>query len=234
MEFLFPVSTPHCPRSRACPTPCSTSLPLAAPRSIFTVSRSAAAWRMPRASPNPSAAARPISPSGRPGSACARRVITRVGDEAFGRFIREQLTREGVDVTGVATDPEAPHCTRHSRRARSQHLPADLLSRGLRRRRARRDRHRRSLHPQRLRDRRHRHAFRAGKLRRRPAQGDAHRHAKQAAGSSSTSTTAPIFGASPAMAAATSAISPPTRSASICKPSFPIATSSSAPRRRCT
>ena len=33
-------------------------------------------------------------------------VITRVGDEAFGRFIREQLTREGVDVTGVATDPK--------------------------------------------------------------------------------------------------------------------------------
>ncbi|MFZ2103361.1 MAG: 5-dehydro-2-deoxygluconokinase, partial [Oricola sp.] len=33
-------------------------------------------------------------------------LITRVGDEAFGRFIREQLIREGVDVGGVATDPE--------------------------------------------------------------------------------------------------------------------------------
>jgi 5-dehydro-2-deoxygluconokinase len=33
-------------------------------------------------------------------------VITRVGDEAFGRFIREQLQREGVDVRGVATDPK--------------------------------------------------------------------------------------------------------------------------------
>jgi 5-dehydro-2-deoxygluconokinase len=33
-------------------------------------------------------------------------LITRVGDEAFGRFIREQLVREGVDVTGVATDPK--------------------------------------------------------------------------------------------------------------------------------
>jgi 5-dehydro-2-deoxygluconokinase len=32
-------------------------------------------------------------------------LITRVGDEAFGRFIREQLQREGVDVRGVATDP---------------------------------------------------------------------------------------------------------------------------------
>jgi 5-dehydro-2-deoxygluconokinase len=31
-------------------------------------------------------------------------LITRVGDEAFGRFIREQLIREGVDVSGVATD----------------------------------------------------------------------------------------------------------------------------------
>ncbi|MCJ8518627.1 5-dehydro-2-deoxygluconokinase [Pseudorhizobium tarimense] len=33
-------------------------------------------------------------------------VITRVGDEHMGRFIREQLVVEGVDVTGVKTDPE--------------------------------------------------------------------------------------------------------------------------------
>ncbi|EJN06006.1 5-dehydro-2-deoxygluconokinase [Phyllobacterium sp. YR531] len=33
-------------------------------------------------------------------------VITRVGDEHMGRFIREQLVREGVDVRGVAADPE--------------------------------------------------------------------------------------------------------------------------------
>lgn len=33
-------------------------------------------------------------------------VITGVGDEHMGRFIREQLTREGVDVRGVKTDPE--------------------------------------------------------------------------------------------------------------------------------
>jgi 5-dehydro-2-deoxygluconokinase len=33
-------------------------------------------------------------------------VITRVGDEHMGRFIREQLVREGVDVTGVHTDPQ--------------------------------------------------------------------------------------------------------------------------------
>jgi len=33
-------------------------------------------------------------------------LITRVGDEHMGRFIREQLIREGVDVRGVITDPE--------------------------------------------------------------------------------------------------------------------------------
>ena len=33
-------------------------------------------------------------------------VITRVGDEHMGRFIREQLLAEGVDVRGVITDPE--------------------------------------------------------------------------------------------------------------------------------
>ncbi len=33
-------------------------------------------------------------------------VITRVGDEHMGRFIREQLRAEGVDVRGVLTDPE--------------------------------------------------------------------------------------------------------------------------------
>jgi len=32
-------------------------------------------------------------------------LITRVGDEAMGRFIREQLAREGVDTRGVHTDP---------------------------------------------------------------------------------------------------------------------------------
>ena len=33
-------------------------------------------------------------------------VVTRVGDEHMGRFIREQLLAEGVDVRGVITDPE--------------------------------------------------------------------------------------------------------------------------------
>ncbi|MFL5117012.1 MAG: 5-dehydro-2-deoxygluconokinase [Microvirga sp.] len=33
-------------------------------------------------------------------------LVTRVGDEHFGRFIREQLMREGVDTRGVKTDPK--------------------------------------------------------------------------------------------------------------------------------
>ena len=33
-------------------------------------------------------------------------LITRVGDEHMGRFIREQCAREGVDVAGVRTDPK--------------------------------------------------------------------------------------------------------------------------------
>mgnify|MGYP002776999222 FL=1 len=33
-------------------------------------------------------------------------LITRVGDEHMGRFVREELAREGVDTRGVATDPD--------------------------------------------------------------------------------------------------------------------------------
>lgn len=33
-------------------------------------------------------------------------LLTRVGDDHFGRFIREELGREGVDTRGVKTDPE--------------------------------------------------------------------------------------------------------------------------------
>ena len=33
-------------------------------------------------------------------------LLTRVGGDHFGRFIREELAREGVDTAGVATDPE--------------------------------------------------------------------------------------------------------------------------------
>ena len=33
-------------------------------------------------------------------------LITRVGDEQMGRFVREQMIREGVDVTGITIDPQ--------------------------------------------------------------------------------------------------------------------------------
>ena len=33
-------------------------------------------------------------------------VITAVGDEHMGRFIREELVREGVNIRGVKTDPD--------------------------------------------------------------------------------------------------------------------------------
>jgi len=33
-------------------------------------------------------------------------MLTRVGDEQMGRFVREQLSREGVDVSHVGTDPD--------------------------------------------------------------------------------------------------------------------------------
>ena len=33
-------------------------------------------------------------------------LVTRVGDEPMGRFIREQLAREGIDTGSVKTDPE--------------------------------------------------------------------------------------------------------------------------------
>ncbi len=33
-------------------------------------------------------------------------VITRVGDEQLGRYVREQMTREGVNTDGIVTDPQ--------------------------------------------------------------------------------------------------------------------------------
>ncbi len=41
-------------------------------------------------------------------------VITGVGDEQLGRFIREQLQREGVALDGVKTDPDAADRARHA------------------------------------------------------------------------------------------------------------------------
>ncbi|HEY7765684.1 MAG TPA: PfkB family carbohydrate kinase, partial [Aestuariivirgaceae bacterium] len=33
-------------------------------------------------------------------------IVTRVGDEQMGRFIREQMAREGVTLDGIVTDPK--------------------------------------------------------------------------------------------------------------------------------
>lgn len=35
-------------------------------------------------------------------------VVSRVGDDGFGRFLRNELTQHGVDATAVETDPDAP------------------------------------------------------------------------------------------------------------------------------
>ena len=73
-------------------------------------------------------------------------LITRVGDEHMGRFIREELAREGVDVRGVQTDPERLTALVLLGIRDDKQFPADLLPRELRRHGAVRRRHRRGLH----------------------------------------------------------------------------------------
>ena len=36
-------------------------------------------------------------------------MLSRVGNEHMGRFVREALAKEGVDVSHVATDPDCTH-----------------------------------------------------------------------------------------------------------------------------
>ena len=74
------------------------------------------------ASRSTSAARPPTSPAGTARLGLKSALITRVGDEHMGRFIREQLAREGVDVRGVEDRPRAADragAARHPRRARS-------------------------------------------------------------------------------------------------------------------
>ena len=73
-------------------------------------------------------------------------MLTRVGDEHNGRFVRETLAAEGVDVGARHDRPEAPHRARVPRHPRPRHLPARLLPRPLRRHGPARERHRRRLH----------------------------------------------------------------------------------------
>ena len=70
-------------------------------------------------------------------------VITGVGDEHMGRFVREELERHGVETRGREDRRRAADRARHPRHPRQAHLPADLLPRELRRQRAHRGRHRR-------------------------------------------------------------------------------------------
>ena len=73
-------------------------------------------------------------------------MLTRVGDEHNGRFVRETLAAEGVDVSHVSDRPAAPHRAGVPLHQGPRHLPAHLLSPRLRR-----------------------HGDRAGGLRRRPS-----------------------------------------------------------------
>ena len=59
-------------------------------------------------------------------------LITRVGDEHMGRFIREQCAREGVDVEGVRTDPVRLTALVLLGIRDEKTFPAHLLSRELR------------------------------------------------------------------------------------------------------
>ncbi len=105
-------------------------------------------------------------------------VITRVGDEHMGRFIREQLVREGVDVRGRAYRSAAADLAGAAGRARRARLSADLLSRQLRRLRLGRKRHRRGIRLPRTRGARYRHAFRATGFGGGAAPGHRHRPAR--------------------------------------------------------
>ena len=64
-------------------------------------------------------------------------MLTRVGDEHNGRFVRETLAAEGVDVSHVTHRPQAPHRAGVPRHPGPRHLPAGVLPRPLRRHGAR-------------------------------------------------------------------------------------------------
>ena len=83
----------------------STSSASAASPSTSTRSRSARGWRTSRASPSTSAARRPTPRSAARGSGLTAGLISRVGDDAIGRFLVETIAREGCDVSHVSVDP---------------------------------------------------------------------------------------------------------------------------------
>ena len=109
-------------------------------------------------------------------------LVTRVGDEAMGRFIREQMVREGVATQGIVTDPERLTALVILGVRDEDSFPlifyrdncADMALDGRR--------HRRGLHRLGRRRRRHRHAFFAREHRRRAEEGDPHRQGERPQG----------------------------------------------------
>ena len=69
-------------------------------------------------------------------------LLTRVGADHMGRFIREQLAREGVDVSVGPYRSRSADRAGHPRHSRPRAIPADLLPRELRGHGARSRRHR--------------------------------------------------------------------------------------------
>ena len=92
--------------------------------STSTRSRSAPASRTSRASPSTWAARRPTPRSAARAWASRPALISRVGDDALGRFLVETIAREGCDVSHVGIDPLAP-----DRRGRARHQRHGYVSR---------------------------------------------------------------------------------------------------------
>ena len=67
--------------------------------------------------------------SPRRGSACARAVITKVGDDPFGPYVRDALRGFGVDAALGRHAPDAAHAGRLLRDLPARRLPAALLPR---------------------------------------------------------------------------------------------------------
>ena len=159
-------------------------------------------------------------------------MLTRVGDEHMGRFVREALAAEGVDVDRGADRPASASpasccsASRVRKASRTSSIARTAPTWG-----SSAGRRRRGAVCRREGARDHRHA----PVHRRRARGVASRHrAREAARtrSCSTSTTGRCSGALPATAAAPTARKARPRSRGRCRPSCPTATSWSAPKRR--
>ena len=151
---------------------------------------------------------------------------------AHGPLHPRAMRARGRRRHGRAHRPVAIDVSGRARDSRRQDVSADLLSRQLRRQRARRKRHRRSLS-----SRAPRRSSSPARISRAPTpprrrNSPSPMRRSTAAGSLSTSTIARTSGAWPATAPARSATSSRIRSPRICSRSCPPAISSSAPKRR--